>query len=165
MENRSERSQVRRSAADVAEAAKNTAGELAGTAKDVATERVQGFFDQGKGAAVSQIGAVANALRNASSELEGQQEPLARAVRRAADTIENFSHSIEQRDFSGALESAQDYARRQPALFFGGALLLGLAAARFLKASAERKRPADPHDYEPSYPAHDTTGMGSTASF
>jgi len=145
------------SAADIAEAAKSTAGELAGAAKDVAVTRVQGLFDSNKEAAISQIGAVAHALRNASSELEGRQEPLARAARRAADTIESFSQSIEQRDLSDVLESAQDYARRQPALFFGGAVLLGLAAARFLKASGERRRLGE---FDRSHPA----SMDSAAS-
>jgi hypothetical protein len=174
METRFEREPSQpRSAADVAHAAKSTAGELAGTARDVATERVQGFFDSSKGAAVSQIGAVANALRNASSELEGRQEPLARAVRSAADSIERFSHAIEQRDLSDALHTAQDYARRQPALFFGGAFLLGLAAARFLKASAERQRQTgySERGYSErsypvsSYPASPGSEMGSNAGF
>jgi hypothetical protein len=180
METRSDRAQGQiRSAADVAHAAKSSAGELAGAAKEAAATRAQGFFDQGKHAASSQIGAFANALRNASNELEGQQEPLARAARSAADTIERFSQAIEQRDLRDALDTAQDYARRQPALFFGGAFLLGLAAARFLKASAERQRFSGEQrfagerggSYDPSYPTTAypsqtaTTGMGSTPSY
>lgn len=141
-------------ASDVAEKAKSTAGDLAGAAKDVAATRVQGLFESNKQAAVSQIGAVANALRNVSQELEGRQDSLAQAARRAADTIDRFSHSIEQRDLSGALHTAQDYARRQPAIFFGGAFLLGLAAARFLKASAEHQHRATAGgQYDVSYPA------------
>lgn len=149
------------SAADIAEAAKNTAGELAGAAKDVAVTRVQGFFESNREAAISQIGAVAHALRSASSELAGRQESLAGAARRAADTIDSFSQVLEQRDLSDALASAQDYARRQPALFFGGAFLLGLAAARFLKASGERQRKQHGGDFDPSYPV---AGMASGAS-
>jgi hypothetical protein len=138
-------------AGEAAETAKSAAGEVAGAAKDVAVTRAQGLFESNKEAAVSKIGAVAHALRNASSELEGQQEPLARVARRAAERIESFSNSLEGRDLTDALESAQDYARRQPALFYGGAFLLGLAAARFLKASSERHRHGM-GDYDPSFP-------------
>jgi hypothetical protein len=154
-----------RSAAEIAEKAKQTAGELAGAAKDVAVTRAQGFVASNKEAAVSQIGAVANALRSVSTELEGRQEPLASAARRAADTIEGFSRALEQRDLSEALESAQDYARRQPALFFGGAFLLGLAAARFLKASAERQHQRFEGSYDASYPVSTgASAMGSGAA-
>jgi hypothetical protein len=32
----------------------------------------------------------------------------------------------------------QDFARRQPTLFFGGAVVLGFAALRFLKSTAPK---------------------------
>lgn len=150
--------ETRRNTGDVAETAKSAAGDLAGAAKDAAFSQARGFFDSNRQTAASQIGAMAHALRNASAELEDRQEPLARAASRAADTIERFSRGLESRDLSDALHAAQDYARRQPALFFGGAFLLGIAAARFLKASGERAHPAR-DDYDPAYPV--ATGFGS----
>jgi hypothetical protein len=158
MEPRHERESGTTRPGDVAQSAKGAAGEVAGAAKDVAVTRAQSLFDSNKQAAVSKIGAVAHALRNASSELEGQQEPLARVARQAAEKIEHFTQSLESRDLSSALESAQDYARREPALFYGGAFLLGLAAARFLKASSERQHGYGEGEryrsgeYDPTYP-------------
>jgi hypothetical protein len=32
----------------------------------------------------------------------------------------------------------QDFARRQPTLFFGGSMLMGFAALRFLKSAAPK---------------------------
>ena len=157
-----------RQGAGLGETAKETASELTGAAKDVAVTRAQGLFDGNKRAAAEQIGAIANALRNVSSELEGRHEPLARAARRAADTVERFSHTIEERDLSQAFDVAQDYARRQPAVFFGGAFLLGLAAARFLKASGHHRgdegrlsagyEPA--RGYDPTYSAAERGVVG-----
>jgi hypothetical protein len=151
---------------DAAEAAKGAAGELAGAAKEAALSQARGFLDSNRHAAASQIGAMARALRNASSELEERQEPFARAASRAADNIERFSHALDSRDLTDALHAAQDYARRQPALFFGGAFLLGLAAARFLKASGERARPyraygTGDYDYDPIHPVATGAGVGS----
>jgi hypothetical protein len=38
----------------------------------------------------------------------------------------------------------QDFAKRQPTLFFGGAVVLGFAALRFLKSSAPASAPSRP---------------------
>jgi hypothetical protein len=35
------------------------------------------------------------------------------------------------------VRNVEDFARRQPALFIGGAFMLGLLGARFLKSSAQ----------------------------
>jgi hypothetical protein len=58
-------------------------------------------------------------------------------VERAADQIDSFSRSLREKDVNELLDDAQQLARRQPALFIGGAFVLGLIGARFFKSSAQ----------------------------
>ena len=49
-----------------------------------------------------------------------------------------FSERLKNKDVTELLNDAQRLARRQPALFVGGAFALGLLGARFLKSSRRR---------------------------
>jgi hypothetical protein len=83
---------------------------------------------------------VAQALRSASEQWQGgQQEGLGRLARRAADKIESTARNLENRDVTQVLHAVEDYARNRPAVMLGGAFALGLAAARFLRASGARR--------------------------
>ncbi len=73
--------------------------------------------EQQKQAGADQIGGVARAVQGAAREIE-QKMPQAAG----------FIHD------AGSLN---DFARTQPAVFFGGAVLAGFALSRFLKSSAE----------------------------
>ena len=42
---------------------------------------------------------------------------------------------MREKDVRQLVGEVQDFARRQPTLFFGGAVLLGFAALRFLKSA------------------------------
>jgi hypothetical protein len=54
---------------------------------------------------------------------------------RAADQVERFSRFLSARSADGLVRDVEDFARRNPAVFMGGCFVLGLAAARFFKAS------------------------------
>ena len=123
-------------AGEAAAAAKGAARELASSAREVATTRAQGFFESNREAACARMEGMAQALRHASSEIGGP-DGMSDAVRRVADRLEGFSRSLADRDLSGVLHEAERYARREPALFLGGALAAGFLLARFLKASGE----------------------------
>jgi hypothetical protein len=120
------------------ETAKSAVREVSSAAREVARERAQGLFETNKAAACAGIHAFANALRAASYDMD--QGGLAQAAWRAAEKVEDFSRSLESRDVDAMIDAAQDYARRQPALFLGGAFAAGFALARFLKASSARRR-------------------------
>lgn len=120
------------------ESAKGSARELATTAKDVAQSRAQGIFESGKQTAVQRMEGVAQAIRSASSEL-GEDNKLTETARTVADRIERFSRTLGEREFTDLLHEAESYARREPAIFLGGAFALGFALSRFLKASSERR--------------------------
>jgi hypothetical protein len=118
--------------------AESTRG-AARAASDAARAKAQNLYETNKEMAVSSAGAMAQALRSAASQLDGQQESLGRYTRQAADKLENAARGLAERDLSQNVESIQRYARRSPGAFLGGAFVAGVALARFMKASAERR--------------------------
>ena len=56
----------------------------------------------------------------------------------ASDQLRRFADQIRQKGVADMMDDVHNFARRRPALFIGGAFLVGLGIARFLKSSAER---------------------------
>lgn len=109
------------------------AGILGGIKQNV-TSRV----DEQKNRAADGLGGIANVIRNAGHELRSENEALAAYVDAASDQLRHFADRIRQKGVADMLDDAQRFARRRPALFIGGAFLVGLGVARFVKSSAER---------------------------
>ena len=115
--------------------------ELLGEAK----EKAQNVMDETKDAlqeelgartrgAASDLGDVANALRQTSKQLEGNS--VAPYVAKAAEQLERASSYVRTADPNEIRRGVESFARREPLLFIGGAFALGMVMARFLKASA-----------------------------
>ena len=131
--------QTAKSAAkDVAQSAKQTATDLAGQAKEEATDAAQ----KGKEQATGVLSDVAEALHDTSDSLrEHDRDAFADYADQAASQIEAFTSGIRDRNVGELLDEAERFARREPGLFIGGAFLLGIFGARFLKASASEAGP------------------------
>jgi hemerythrin superfamily protein len=94
-------------------------------------------------AVAAQIGGLAEALHRTAQHLGTQeQDRLAHYTDQAAAGLERFSQTLRDRDFHAVVGHVEDFARRQPVAFIGGAALLGFLTSRFLKSSAERRHPA-----------------------
>jgi hypothetical protein len=116
---------------------------MAGEQKNLAADRVTGFAD---------------ALRHASSDLDEQGQSLVSGVvRQAADGLERVSGAMRSNDVDDLVGSIEDFARRQPAVFIGSAVLAGFGIARFMKSSSERRRGRGP-EYAGSRYGTDYTG-------
>ena len=63
-------------------------------------------------------------------------ELAARYAARAAERIEHVADYLGSVEPRALIRDAEQLARTKPALFFGGAFLVGLAAGRFLRASS-----------------------------
>jgi hypothetical protein len=100
-------------------------------------QNVSSRVDEQKNRAADGIGGIANAIRNAGNELRGENEALAGYVDMASDQLRNFADQIREKGVADMLDDVQTFARRRPALFIGGAFLVGLGIARFLKSSAD----------------------------
>lgn len=110
-----------------------------------AVDQVKGnafqMMDQQKQRAADGLGSVAQALHQTGDNLgNGQQDALGEYAHRAADAVDQFSQQLRNKNVEELLSEAQDFARREPEVFLGGAVLLGLLAARFFKASSRRSQ-------------------------
>lgn len=110
-----------------------TAGVL-GTIQQRVTSRV----DEQKNRAAAGLGGIADVIRNASDELRLENEALASYVDMASNQMRRLADHIRERGVADMLDDVNRFARRNPAVFIGGAFLVGLGVARFLKATAPR---------------------------
>ena len=92
--------------------------------------------EQQKQAGADQIGGVARAVHGAAREIEQKMPQAAGFIHDAATRLEGAAASLRERSVDDLMRSLNDFARTQPAAFFGGAVLAGFALSRFLKSSA-----------------------------
>ena len=104
-------------------------------------EQSLGFLNEQKGRAAAEIQAYSGAARRAAERLQEESDVnLAGYVTTAADRLDQFGRHIQERDLGQLVDDVESMARRRPEIFFGTMFLAGLAAARFLKASRERRQ-------------------------
>jgi len=131
------------------------AGQIADQAKDVlgdtvdkVREQAVSQADQQKSKAAETLNTVAGAVRQTGDQLRQQdQGPIAQYVDTAANQIERLATYLNNRDINDMAIELQHFARRQPALFIGGAFVAGMLAARFLKSSSQQLNGAQGADY------------------
>lgn len=121
---------------DLLQHAKQTTTDVVDQVQQQAGSRLNHQKDE----AASEIQKVAGAVRQLGDQLGGQdQGPIAHYAaeygRKAADGLERFTDYLRQNDAKALVSGIENFGRRQPALLLGGAFLLGLAGARFLKSS------------------------------
>ncbi|MBV9851319.1 MAG: hypothetical protein JO250_16740 [Armatimonadetes bacterium] len=110
--------------------------EMAGGLLDRAREQVKSQLGTQKDNAAAGLSDVAQALLLSSNHLQGQgQGAVAQLGDKAAEQITRLSGYLRERDVDDVVDEVQNFARQQPALFLGSAVLLGLVAARFLKST------------------------------
>ena len=143
------------------------AADLASNAKEQASRQ----FDSKVGAATSELGSVASALRRAGDELRSSNGSSmgATVISLIADRLETMGGSIGGRDLSGTLDDIQRIARRNPAAFMGTAAAVGFLAARFLKSSspgwsASHDEQLAPLHHSPDYELSRGRDIASTGS-
>jgi len=102
------------------------------------TQSVRSYAEQQKTLGAEQIDGVARATHRAAQEIEAQMPGVARSVHRAASRLDEASSALREGNLEDLTAHLGDFARAQPAVFFGGAVLAGFALSRFLKTSARR---------------------------
>lgn len=120
--------QTKHAALDAAEQAKQAAMQ----ARDAASSIVQQQKDYG----AEQMEGIARAAHGAADQLEEQLPMAASYVHDAAARLERASATLRERSIEELLGSISQFARTQPAVLFGGAVIAGFALSRFLKSSA-----------------------------
>jgi uncharacterized phage infection (PIP) family protein YhgE len=130
---------VQKAVSEGVETVKGAATDVAGQAR----EKVESAATHQKSLGADYIGALAGAMNRAASEFDGELPQAAHYIRQASDQVTGFADSLRQRDLRELASDVQDFARKQPTLFFGGAVILGFAALRFFKSAAPaQERPS-----------------------
>jgi hypothetical protein len=123
---------------NVTRAAKENAGELGDAARDFADSakgKVNEAVSQRKSLGAEYLGSIAQATGKAADAFDDDLPAAAGYIRQAAEQIQGAANTVRERDVREIVGDVQDFARKQPTLFFGGALILGFAALRFLKST------------------------------
>jgi len=136
-----------------------------------AGEKIMDTAEHQKAVGADYVDNIAEAVRRAAGEFEGQVPQAAQYIRYAADQMETMSDSLRRRDISQMLSDVQSFARRQPTAFLGISFLAGFAAIRFLRSGSsgmssmssgsswDDREPADDGRYGSS-----SSSMGSGSS-
>lgn len=123
-------------AQDVAGQAQEKAREAAGKAQDSLREQLGHRTRQ----AGEQVSGTAGDLRSVGEELRKQgKDGPAKLADRAAEQTEKVGSYLADRDPNQMLHDVEDFGRRRPWAVLAGGLVVGAAAARFLKASSRNR--------------------------
>jgi hypothetical protein len=115
--------------------AREKAQRLVSSAQERAVETVQARFDQQKMRAADSLSSVAQTLRSTTQNFQASDDGIGRYINEAADRVDNLAHYLHDRELNEIVDQVEDFARRQPVAFLGGAFALGVLGARFLKSS------------------------------
>lgn len=100
-------------------------------------EKVASAADAQKNRAAEGLGGIADVARQTGEDLRGQNETLASWVHAASDQLRQVADRLRDRPAAELADDLARFARERPALFLGGAFVLGLGVARLLKSSPE----------------------------
>ncbi len=109
----------------------------AGQAAEQGREKVKGQIATQKERASGELQGIAQALQQTSQQLKEQdQNSIGQYTDKAAEQAERLADYLSETDSEELVSEVEDFARNRPAVFLGGAFIVGAAAARFLKSSA-----------------------------
>lgn len=127
------RADLERQASTLAACARAHFGETIDPIKEKAMQVAQAQKQSG----AEKIGGVAAAVRRAADDLQRDLPKTAGYVHQTADGIERASAALKERSFGELIGTVGEFARSQPAAFFGAAVFAGFALSRVIKSAAE----------------------------
>lgn len=154
-------------AQEIAGTAQQKVSETASAAKEQAVRTATRVGEQAKNTVdarmsdvAQELGSVADVVRQTTQEVGGDNQTLTHYGDRIAEQIEGVSSYLDQHSIDDVLSDVQNFARRQPAVFLGGAFMLGIMVGRFLRSSESRHLRYDEsgYNYEQSGSGYSTTG-------
>jgi hypothetical protein len=99
-------------------------------------EQAREAAERQKEAGADEIGGMAKAIDAAANELQREFPAGAEYVHDAASRLQGAATALRERNVEQLTRGLADFAHRQPAMFFGGAVVAGIAISRILKSSA-----------------------------
>ncbi|CAN5367621.1 hypothetical protein BH10ACI1_BH10ACI1_14540 [soil metagenome] len=123
---------------DFYDKAKQSAGQV--------TEKAAEKLDEKKSVVTDGLSGVADSIRQVGENLRGtedEENPIAQLTGKYGDVlasqVESISDYFDRKNVREIVRDVEGYARRNPAVFIGGAFALGILAARFLKSSSPKQ--------------------------
>jgi ElaB/YqjD/DUF883 family membrane-anchored ribosome-binding protein len=125
---------------DVARTAVESVRESAGGAAETAKSRAREQLDRRSTQWGESVSGTAGDVRSISDELRKQgKEGPAKAADKAAEQAERIGAYLKEKDADALLHDVEDFGRQRPWAVAGIGLLVGIAAARLLKASSSAR--------------------------
>ena len=132
---------------ETVDATKEKAREAASQAQQKLGEQLRLSVDTSKGRAADTLDILSQALTQSGQQLRTDNlGPASQYVDRAGEQLRRASDYLRNTNVDEIVRNTEDFARRQPAVFVGGAFFLGLLAARFIKASQAPSYGSIPRD-------------------
>ena len=147
---------------DQAQQVSDKAREVGGTVQD----RVRDQLDTRSTQAGEQVGSVSDAMRSMGEQLRDQGNDLpAQLAHQAAEKTEQLGQYLREADADRIIRDVEDFGRRQPWVVAAAGVALGVAAARFIKASGRRRYEGGGYDGSrlPARTDYGSTAYGSPA--
>lgn len=153
-------------------------GDIEAEARGVAHKarsRMRSLADTGREELADQLGGLGRALHSAGGTLRDEEQGQAGHYGELiGDQLERASRYLREHDAGAMIGQIEGFARRQPLLFLGGCVAVGLAVGRFLKAgpggeetptgvTGEVRSPYEPPSVETVSPPLEGTGAAPTA--
>ena len=171
-ESRSVGSELPRSASDtmskVAEtaqqAARQAADGLSQTASTLASDaqsRIKGLMSERLAIGAELIGHLASSTRRAADDLDPKAPQISGLLRDASARMQEFSRTVQDKPVDELIKTASNYARRQPAVLFGAAAVVGFALLRLFKSDSVAEQTPIPSGLSP---AHRDAGLHEAPS-
>lgn len=108
------------------------AADVLGEVKETAREKL----GEQKGVAASGLAEFAGALRSAAHQVDQRNPTVAHVAETAAERLERLARTLQSRDLDGIVRETESFARREPMVFVGAAVVAGFLAIRLLKTGA-----------------------------
>jgi ElaB/YqjD/DUF883 family membrane-anchored ribosome-binding protein len=111
-------------------------------------ERAESGIEQQRAAVAQRVRRLGEAIRHTSDQLSREDQFAQSLLDNASSRVQSVAEYIDQARLEDVAQDVQTFARRQPAVFFGGAFLIGLALGRFAKSSGSSSAGRDEDLYE-----------------
>ncbi|MEQ6204883.1 hypothetical protein ABMC88_17725 [Sulfitobacter sp. HNIBRBA2951] len=118
---------------DLTQDLKTKAHDIGHDAKEAAFSQAERKAEALRDDAAARVSNAADAADAAANTFD-PDSLQARAAQQVADQVEGIAQQLRTADLGSVAHEVSSFARKNPALFIGGAALLGFAATRFLKA-------------------------------
>jgi len=108
--------------------------------KGEAADRVLGLADQGKARASGALDQLSQMLNDAATQVDDKLgSQYGQYARSAAESVQGFSSSLNERSVDDLLDDARALVRKSPAVAIGAAAAAGFLVARLLSAGLDQR--------------------------